>query len=311
MQGLVIQSTGSWYGVRVDGDGRVLKCKVKGHFRLRGIRSTNPVAIGDRVSVQENPDGTAYICEIQERRNYIIRRASNLSKQSHILAANLDQVLLLVTVNHPVTSTVFVDRFLASAEAYRIPVVLVFNKMDCFTEEEKSTVKKLMELYRAMDYTCLATSVKEGWGLDALPAMLAGRVTLVAGNSGVGKSALLNRLIPGANVRTAPISDTHNAGMHTTTFSELFDLPGGGSLIDVPGVKGFGTFDFEREEVSHYFRDIFALSRDCRFSNCLHLEEPGCAVRAALEQDGLALSRYQAYLSMLDDKEEGKYRAAY
>ena len=310
MQGLVVRNTGSWYEVRTD-CGRLVACKVKGHFRLRGIRSTNPVAVGDRVEVSENADGTAYIHEIHERRNYIIRRASNLSKQSHILAANVDQVLLMVTVNHPVTSLVFVDRFLASAEAYRVPVVLLFNKMDLFSPAERERVGALQDLYQGIGYECLAISVKDGEGMATLPTMLSDKVSLVAGNSGVGKSALINKLIPGADVRTAPISDAHNAGMHTTTFSSLYDLPSGGSLIDVPGVRGFGTFNFERTEVSHYFREIFAASQECRFSDCLHLEEPGCAVRQALEEGRIAASRYQSYLSMLDDKDEDRYRQAY
>jgi ribosome biogenesis GTPase len=310
MKGLVVKNTGSWYEVRSD-DGQRVQCKIKGNFRLRGIRSTNPIAVGDRVSFIINQEGTAFISEIEERRNYIIRKASNLSKQSHILAANLDLVLLLVTLHHPETSTTFIDRFLASAEAYRIPVVLVFNKCDLFDEKERSEVEKLRALYSSMDYRCAIVSVEKNIGLDFLPAMLKDKVTLLAGHSGVGKSAMLNRLIPGANARTAPISESHDAGMHTTTFSELFELPGGGALIDIPGVKGFGTFNFERTEVSHYFRDIFKIGEQCRFSDCLHLEEPGCAVREALQKGELAASRYQSYLSMLDDEGESKYREAF
>ncbi|MBQ1816611.1 MAG: ribosome small subunit-dependent GTPase A, partial [Bacteroidaceae bacterium] len=256
MQGLVIRNTGSWYEVRTDG-GRVLQCKIKGNFRLRGIRSTNPVAVGDIVDLIENNDGTAFICEIADRRNYIIRRASNLSKQSHILAANIDLVLLFFTINYPETSSVFIDRFLASAEAYRIPVVILFNKTDLLDDGEMERMETFRRLYTSIGYTCYAVSVVKREGLEELPGLLKDKITLVAGNSGVGKSALLNALVPTANAATASISDSHNVGMHTTTFSEMYDLPGGGSIIDIPGVKGFGTFDFEPQEVSHYFREIF------------------------------------------------------
>ena len=310
MQGLVIRNTGSWYEVRTDG-GRVLQCKIKGNFRLRGIRSTNPVAVGDIVDLIENNDGTAFICEIADRRNYIIRRASNLSKQSHILAANIDLVLLFFTINYPETSTVFIDRFLASAEAYRIPVVILFNKTDLLDDGEMERMETFRRLYTSIGYTCYAVSVVKREGLEELPGLLKDKITLVAGNSGVGKSALLNALVPTANAATASISDSHNVGMHTTTFSEMYDLPGGGSIIDIPGVKGFGTFDFEPQEVSHYFREIFNESQNCKYSNCMHLEEPHCAVRQAIAEGRIAASRYQAYLSMLGDKDEDKYRPAY
>jgi ribosome biogenesis GTPase len=310
MQGLVIRNTGSWYEVRTDG-GRVLQCKIKGNFRLRGIRSTNPVAVGDIVDLIENNDGTAFICEIADRRNYIIRRASNLSKQSHILAANIDLVLLFFTINYPETSSIFIDRFLASAEAYRIPVVILFNKTDLLDDGEMERMETFRRLYTSIGYTCYAVSVVKREGLEELPGLLKDKITLVAGNSGVGKSALLNALVPTANAATASISDSHNVGMHTTTFSEMYDLPGGGSIIDIPGVKGFGTFDFEPQEVSHYFREIFNESQNCKYSNCMHLEEPHCAVRQAIAEGRIAASRYQAYLSMLGDKDEDKYRPAY
>ena len=310
MQGLVIRNTGSWYEVRTDG-GRVLQWKIKGNFRLRGIRSTNPVAVGDIVDLIENNDGTAFICEIADRRNYIIRRASNLSKQSHILAANIDLVLLFFTINYPETSSVFIDRFLASAEAYRIPVVILFNKTDLLDDGEMERMETFRRLYTSIGYTCYAVSVVKREGLEELPGLLKDKITLVAGNSGVGKSALLNVLVPTANAATASISDSHNVGMHTTTFSEMYDLPGGGSIIDIPGVKGFGTFDFEPQEVSHYFREIFNESQNCKYSNCMHLEEPHCAVRQAIAEGRIAASRYQAYLSMLGDKDEDKYRPAY
>ncbi len=311
MHGLVIKNTGSSYLVRTDAGERV-ECKVKGNFRLRGIRSTNPVAVGDGVSITETADGeTAYITEIDERRNYIVRKASNLSKQSHILAANVDLALLLVTVARPETNTTFIDRFLASAEAYRVPVRLVFNKTDALNGEEKDTAAYLQHVYEDIGYPCHAVSALDGTGTEALPALLAGKTTLLAGNSGVGKSTLLNRLIPGAGARTAAISEAHGTGMHTTTFSELYELPGGGALIDIPGVKGFGTFNMEPGEVSHYFRDIFRLASDCRFSDCTHTHEPGCAVLQALDELRLAPTRYASYLSMMEDKDENKYRPAY
>ena len=313
MHGTVIKSTGSWYLVRTD-DGRAIECKVKGNFRLRGIRSTNPVAVGDGVTIKEQSaeaGEAAFITEIDERRNYIIRKASNLSKQSHILAANVDMALLIVTIARPETSTTFIDRFLASAEAYRVPVCIAFNKTDDLTPAEHEVLDYWQALYSDIGYPYFRISALKDEGIAPLREMLAGKTTLLAGHSGVGKSTLLNLLIPDAHVRTAQISDAHGTGMHTTTFSELFELPQGGALIDIPGVKGFGTFNMEPEEVAHYFRDIFRISADCRFSNCTHTHEPGCAVLQALEDHRLAPSRYASYLSMMDDKEEGKYRAAY
>jgi len=310
VKGLVIKNTGSWYSVLTD-DGRTVAAKIKGNFRLRGIRSTNPVAVGDRVEVLETTDQAAFITEIEDRRNYVVRKSSNLSKQSHILAANVDQVFLIVTVNHPETSTTFIDRFLASAEAYRIPVVLVFNKTDLLTDEERHYQQMMMTLYDTVGYHCEEISAVDSRPLDALVALLRDKITLFSGNSGVGKSTLLNRLIPGVQLRTAEISDAHNTGMHTTTFSEMLRLPFGGWAIDTPGIKGFGTFDMERGELSGYFKDIFRFAKDCRFSNCTHTHEPGCAVIKAVEDHYIAASRYRSYLSMLEDKEEGKYRAAY
>ena len=308
MHGLVIKNTGSTYLVRTD-DGRTVECKVKGNFRLRGIRSTSPVAVGDGVTLKlAEADGVAYITEIDDRRNYIVRKASNLSKQSHILAANVDAALLVVTVARPDTSTTFIDRFLASAEAYGVPVLLAFNKVDDQNEDERATMDYWRTLYSDIGYQCFPISALHGEGITALREALTGRTTLLAGHSGVGKSTLLNLLIPEAHARTARISEAHGTGMHTTTYSELYELPQGGALIDIPGIKGFGTFDMEPEEVAHYFRDIFSISADCRFSNCTHTHEPGCAVLHALEQHRLAPSRYASYLSMLDDKDEGKYR---
>lgn len=312
MHGIVIRNTGSSYIVRTD-EGQLVECRVKGNFRLKGIRTTNPVAVGDGVNLRPTAEGEiAFITDIDERRNYIIRKASNLSKQSHILAANIDQALLFVTVARPETTTTFIDRFLASAEAYRVPVTLVFNKMDDLSEEEREVVEYLTLMYEHVGYDVWHISALTGEGLEDVRSHLESKITLLAGHSGVGKSTLINALIPGVKVRTAEISAAHGAGQHTTTFSELHGLPtGSGSLIDIPGIKGFGTFDIEPEEVSHYFRDIFAIGRECRFSNCLHTGEPGCAVVQALEEHRLAPSRYTSYVSMLNDKEEGKYRPAF
>lgn len=310
MQGIVIKNTGFWYTVLTD-DGREVDCKVKGNFRLRGIRSTNPVAVGDHVDISVNAEGQGLITAIGDRKNYIIRRATNLSKQSSIIAANLDQAFLVVTVAHPETSTTFIDRFLASAEAYSVPVVLIFNKTDLLTPDERHYQDLMVNLYRTVGYDCRVVSAVTGDGVDALRAMLQGRVTLLSGNSGVGKSTLLNIFIPGAKAKVADISDAHDTGTHTTTFSEMMPLPGGGWLIDTPGIKGFGTFDMEPEEIGSYFREIFRFSKDCRFSNCTHTHEPGCAVRQAVADHYIAESRYQSYLSMLQDKDENKYREAY
>ena len=309
MRGLIVRNTGSWYTVRTDG-GQLLDCKVKGTFRLKGIRSTNPVAVGDVVTIIPSNDGqTALIDGIEDRRNYVIRRASNLSKQSHIIAANVDMAALVVTISHPETSTTFIDRFLASAEAYRVPALIVFNKTDLYNEEELKQLDALVSIYQAIGYVCVKTSATDGSGLEELNAELQGKTTLLSGNSGVGKSTLLNLLVPDAYAKTAEISVAHDSGMHTTTFSEMFFLPRGGALIDTPGIKGFGTFDMEREEVSHYFREIFSISDDCRFGNCTHTHEPGCAVLQAVADGRIAESRFNSYLSMLGDKEEGKYRS--
>lgn len=316
MHGLVIKNTGYWYTVLTD-EGETIDCKIKGNFRLKGIRSTNPVAVGDFVTILPNQEGTAFITAIDDRRNYIIRKSQNLSKQSHIIAANVDQACLVVTIAHPETSTTFIDRFLASAEAYRVPVILIFNKTDILDEDERRYLDMMMQLYRTVGYECVALSAETGDGVDALMPMLEGKTTLFSGNSGVGKSTLLNRLVPGLNLRTSEISDAHDTGTHTTTFSEMIPLPvktetsARSWLIDTPGIRGFGTFDMEPEEICSYFKEIFKFSADCRFGNCTHTHEPGCAVLKAVEEHYIALSRYNSYISMLNDKKEGKYRPAY
>ena len=316
MHGLVIKNTGYWYTVLTD-EGETIDCKIKGNFRLKGIRSTNPVAVGDFVTILPNQEGTAFITAIDDRRNYIIRKSQNLSKQSHIIAANVDQACLVVTIAHPETSTTFIDRFLASAEAYRVPVILIFNKTDILDEDERRYLDMMMQLYRTVGYECVALSAETGDGVDVLMPMLEGKTTLFSGNSGVGKSTLLNRLVPGLNLRTSEISDAHDTGTHTTTFSEMIPLPVKAEtsarswLIDTPGIRGFGTFDMEPEEICSYFKEIFKFSADCRFGNCTHTHEPGCAVLKAVEEHYISLSRYNSYISMLNDKEEGKYRPAY
>jgi len=288
-------------------DGQLLDCQVKGNFRIKGIRSTNPVAVGDRVTISDN----RWITAIEDRRNYIVRKSINLSKQSHILAANVDQAFLMVTVSKPATSTTFIDRFLASAEAYRVPVVLIFNKSDLLSDDESRYQQLMIQLYQTVGYECRAISAASGEGVEPLRPLLDGRITLLSGNSGVGKSTLINSLAPHANLRTAAISDAHQTGMHTTTFSEMIPLGEGSWIIDTPGIKGFGTFDMEREELTSYFKEIFEFSKQCRFSDCSHTHEPGCAVLKAVEDHYIAQSRYQSYLSMLDDKDENKYREAY
>lgn len=311
MHGLVTKNTGSWYVVKTD-DGAEINCKIKGNFRLKGIRTTNPIAVGDLVTILPNADGTAFITGIDTRKNYIIRRSSNLSKEAHIIAANVDQALLIVTLAHPVTSTTFVDRFLATAEAYRIPAVIVVNKIDLLCEDEdKEYLEAWSYLYRSIGYEVLEVSAETGEGLEKLNALLNGKITLLSGNSGVGKSTIINRIMPELNLRTAEISTTHDTGMHTTTFSEMFPLPHGGYLIDTPGVKGFGTIDFDRHEVAHFFPEIFEIAQNCRFGNCTHTHEPGCAVLDALKEARISQSRYNSYLSILEDSDDDKYRKAF
>ena len=323
MRGLVIKSTGTSYGVYFP-DGTTADCHVKGNFRIRGIRSTNPVAIGDHVEVTTLEDGTHWITELYDRKNYIVRRSTNLSYASHILAANVDMAALIVTINHPKTSTTFIDRFLATCEAYRVPACLIFNKIDLLSEEELQTLASLRQLYESLNYPTYAISALNDVSTvnSQLSTLFSNRITLLSGNSGVGKSTLLNAILGKDIARTGAISSAHHKGMHTTTFSEMYPLddietsetpktsstPGNSWIIDTPGIKGFGLLDIEKEEVCHYFREIFKISRKCRYSNCLHTGEPGCAVYQAVVDGEIALSRYESYLSILDDTNEGKYR---
>ena len=311
MNGLVIKNTGSSYVVKTE-SGDEISCKIKGHFRLKGIRTTNPVAVGDHVTVTANSDGSAYITDILPRKNYIIRRASNLSKEAHIIAANLDQACLIVTLANPETSTTFIDRFLSTAEAYRIPAIIVINKTDILTEsDDRELLDAVTYLYESIGYRVIHTSARTGEGIAVLREALGGKTTLLSGNSGVGKSTIINDIIPGLNLRTAEISATHLTGMHTTTFSEMFPLPDGGYIIDTPGVKGFGTIDYDKYEVAHFFPEIFRESKNCRYGNCTHTREPGCAVLEALNENRIAQSRYASYLSILDDIDHEKYRKGY
>lgn len=307
MNGLVIKNTGSWYLVRTD-EQKNFECKIKGSFRLKGIRTTNPIAVGDRVVFDVDAEGFGLISEIQERKNYIIRKSSNLSKQAHIIAANLDQTYLVVTINYPETTTVFIDRFLATAEAYRVPAKLIFNKTDLYSAEELEYLDSLISLYSSIGYECLKVSSFTGEGIEELRESLKDKITLFSGHSGVGKSTLINSVEENLLAKTSEISEYHNKGMHTTTFSEMYELSKGGFLIDTPGIKGFGMVYMEEKEVSHYFPEIFAVSKDCRFGNCTHVQEPGCAVLEAVSNHWISQSRYLSYLNILEDLKGGKYR---
>jgi len=307
VKGLVIRNTGNTYLVR-DDNGNDLLCKAKGNLRLKDIRSTSPVVVGDRVTLDVNPDGTAFITDIEKRRNYIVRKASNLSKQAHILAANIDRALLCITLRHPVTTTVFIDRFLVTAEAYSVPVTLVFNKSDLYNEEENDYLNGLVRLYTLIGYSCLITSMVTGEGREQLEELTGGSIVLLAGHSGVGKSTIVNALQKNAVQKVGEISGYHHKGMHTTTYSEMIELDNGGFIIDTPGIKGFGTIDMVTAEVSHYFPEIFSISAKCKYYNCLHLNEPDCAVREAVENHYISESRYHSYLNILEDISDGKYR---
>lgn len=314
-KGLVIKSTGSWYTVE-DENGDSFECKIKGKFRIKGIKSTNPIAVGDRVgftlqsvSANENEAPVGLITSISERKNYIIRRSINLSKQAHIIAANIDQAVLVATLNYPVTTTTFIDRFLASAEAYRIPVLIVFNKTDRYNHEHLMRLNELKKLYESIGYTCLTTSAKTREGLDTLKKAIQNKSNVISGHSGVGKSTLINYLQPGLNLKTREISDMHKTGKHTTTYSALFKLDFGGYIIDTPGIKAFGVLEMEPWEISHYFIEIFEASKNCQYNNCSHTHEPGCAVKNAVEKGEIAQSRFISYLGLLDS--DDKYRPAF
>ncbi|MFA7043525.1 MAG: ribosome small subunit-dependent GTPase A [Bacteroidales bacterium] len=307
MKGLVVKNTGSWYLVKTE-DGRQVECKVKGNFRMKGLRSTNPVAVGDRVVISDTGEENEFITEIEDRKNYLVRKPTNLSKQLHILAANIDQAFLLITIKSPVTNTVFMDRFLASAEAYRIPAHILINKTDIYNDEDKEYMDGLMNLYKTIGYPCTCISAKNGDGVEQLRPLFKDKISLLSGNSGVGKSTLINAIRPISQARTGLISESHHKGMHTTTFSEMYELENGGYLIDTPGIKGFGTIDMKTEEVGHYFPEIFKASAHCRFNNCTHTHEPGCAVLTAVENHFISESRYMSYLSILHDEGDGKYR---
>ncbi|MDC7998675.1 ribosome small subunit-dependent GTPase A [Gilvibacter sediminis] len=310
MKGTVYKSTGSWYTVK-DESGTFHECRIKGKFRIKGIKSTNPVAVGDRVEfeLETNGDETVGVIKrIDDRENYIIRKSVNLSKQTHIIASNIDQVFLLITHDNPPTFTIFIDRFLVTAEAYSIPAVLLFNKMDTYDIEKKAEQLYLMDMYRQIGYTCLAISAKTGKGVDEVKAMMEGKTSMFAGHSGVGKSTLVNAVSPSLNLATAAISDQHKQGQHTTTFAQMFDLDFDARIIDTPGIKGFGIVDMDKDEISDYFPEFFALKSECKFNNCLHLEEPKCAVKEALENDEISWSRYKSYVTLLEEEQDQSYR---
>lgn len=306
MKGTVYKSTGSWYQVKT-GNGEFYDCRIKGKFRIKGIKNTNPVAVGDKVSFDlEDQGGERFgvIKKIEDRENYIIRKSVNLSKQTHIIAANIDQVFLLVTLNNPPTFTTFIDRFLVTAEAYDVKAVLLFNKIDTYTEDELLEVKFLAAIYRNAGYDCLGISAKTGKNVDKVKEMMIGKTSMFSGHSGTGKSTLINALEPGLELKTSEISQQHKQGQHTTTFAEMFDLSFDARIIDTPGIKGFGVVDIEREELADYFPEFFRLKHECKFHNCLHLEEPKCAVKQALEEGEIAWSRYKSYLQILEGEDE-------
>lgn len=310
MEGRVIKNTGSSYEVKTEA-GEVYPCRIKGNFRIKGIRTTNPVAVGDLVKIIHASDDAYYIKEILPRKNYIIRRASNLSKESHILAANIDKAILVASIFNPETPTTFIDRFLSTSEAYSIPALIIFNKSDLWTPEIKEYALELKKMYEEIGYPVLFTSATTGEGIKELHRLVENKISLLAGNSGVGKSSLINALVPGLNLRTGDVSDSHHTGTHTTTFSEMISLPEGGELIDIPGVKGFGMIEYQPAEVGHYFPEIFKKSSQCRYGDCRHLGEPGCAVEEAVERGEISPSRFASYLSIMEEvqnKGDDKYR---
>jgi ribosome biogenesis GTPase len=306
MKGVVYKSTGSWYTVKSK-DGDFYECRIKGKFRIQGIKSTNPVAVGDVVTfdIEKIGDETiGIITKIAERKNYIIRKSVNLSKQTHIIAANLDQVFVMITLNNPPTSTSFIDRFLVTSEAYHIPAILLFNKVDSYNEEELGEIKYLAALYRNIGYTCIGISAATGKNIDQVKALMIGKISMFSGHSGVGKSTLVNTIQPKLFLKTTEISEQHLQGQHTTTFAEMFDLEIVAQIIDTPGIKGFGIVDMEKEEIGNYFPEFFKLKQHCKFNNCLHLEEPYCAIKEALDKNEIAWSRYRSYVQMVTGEEE-------
>ncbi len=311
MTGTVYKSTGSWYQVKAD-DGRFFQCRIKGKFRIKGIKSTNPVAVGDRVEfkLEDTPEEeqNGVITGIEDRENYIIRKSVNLSKQTHIIASNIDQAFLLVTLTNPPTFTVFIDRFLVTAEAYDIKAVLLFNKVDSYNEKELDEVRYLAAIYRQIGYHCIGISAKTGKNIEQVKELMKGKTTLISGHSGTGKSTLINAIEPKLDLKTTEISEQHRQGQHTTTFAEMYDLDFGAQIIDTPGIKGFGVVDIEKEELGSYFPEFFARKQDCKFYNCLHLEEPKCAVKEALEAGEIPWSRYKSYLQILKGEDEQQYR---
>ncbi len=309
-QGLIIKSTGSHYLVK-DKNNNKFECKIKGKFRIKGIRSTNPVAVGDIVDfIMPENEKLGSITNIHDRKNYIIRKSINLSKRSHIIAANIDAAFLIVTLTSPKTSTEFIDRYLVSAQAYRIPVNIVFNKIDIYDNETKKKLKELKQLYEKIGYNCIETSATKKINIQTIKDLLKNKINVVSGHSGVGKSTLINAIDPKLQLKTSNISDTHNTGKHTTTLTEMFEINNGGYIIDTPGIKGFGIIDMDKEEIYHFFPEIFKLSKNCQYYNCTHIHEPNCAVKKAVENGEISLSRYKSYLSIMLEDENNKYRQA-
>lgn len=302
MKGIVVRSTGSWYQVRTE-DGMVRDCRLKGKFRIQGIKSTNPIAVGDYVEIAVSDKEGTTIQTIFPRSNFLIRKATKLSKTLHVIASNMDRCYLVVTLAYPRTSTGFIDRFLLTAEAYNVPISLVFNKIDLCSKELKAVLKSMVQLYQSLDYPCYQVSAKTGEGIEALKNDIQGKTVLFSGHSGVGKSALINKIDPDLQLKTGEISVCHEKGMHTTTFAEMFPIVGGGNIIDTPGIKEFEMVEFKKEEISHYFREMYALIHDCKFNNCTHEHEPNCAVKQAVEEGKIDVGRYQNYLSILNDEE--------
>ncbi len=305
MIGTVYKSTGSWYWVKTDTT--LYKCRIKGKFRIKGIKSTNPIAVGDVVEFElesKTDDETGVISTIKERKNCIVRKSVNLSKQTHVIAANIDQVFLLITINNPPTLTTFIDRFLVTAEAYSIETILVFNKIDSYTIDERAEILYLKDIYENIGYTCLEVSAIKDINISSIKKIMEGKISMFAGHSGVGKTTLVNAIEPSLNLKTKEISEQHQQGQHTTTFAEMFDLSFNAQIIDTPGIKGFGVVDMDKDELGDYFPEFFKLKKDCKFNNCIHINEPKCAVKEALENDEISWSRYKSYLQILDDEEE-------